>query len=326
MNFLANPRHTHRKYFRRKWNKQKHRLFNKLHLKSWSPMMHFAPGSSSPRFISSFPSTSLFPTLSISPLHSSCPWSSVKPQYLLASISSWTQRGLSRAREMPLLSSVQSVQFSSVVQSCLTLCDPMVCSTPGLPVHHQLLEFTQTHVHWVGDAIQPSHPLPSPSPPAFNLSQHQGLFKWVSSLHQVAKGGLSSDSHYGCNNRISPVFFPNPRNTRVSMHNKGSNGSDAQLRDLPSSGFGSAGRPSADTHWAGLLDPPLVSWSLTQIHLGLQPSLSELSPRTLSNLCDPALHLNALLLLLPGEAPCPSHPRGKASLPCLEGTICLLSL
>ena len=60
-------------------------------------------------------------------------------------------------------------------------------STPGLPVHHQLLEFTQTHVHWVGDAIQPSHPLSSPSPPALNLSQHQGLFKWVSSSHQVAK-------------------------------------------------------------------------------------------------------------------------------------------
>ena len=60
-------------------------------------------------------------------------------------------------------------------------------STPGLPVHHQLLEFTQTHVHWVGDAIQPSHPLLSPSPPAFNLSHYQGLFKWVSSSHQVAK-------------------------------------------------------------------------------------------------------------------------------------------
>ena len=78
-------------------------------------------------------------------------------------------------------------QFSSVAQSCLTLCDPMDCSRPGLPVHHQLPEFTQTHVHWVGDAIQPSHPLSSPSPPAFNLSQHQGLFQWVSSSHQVAK-------------------------------------------------------------------------------------------------------------------------------------------
>ena len=66
-------------------------------------------------------------------------------------------------------------QLSSVAQSCLTLCDPMSCSIPGFPVHHQLLEFTQTHVHWVGDAIQPSHPPLSPSPPTFNLSQHQGL-------------------------------------------------------------------------------------------------------------------------------------------------------
>ena len=80
-----------------------------------------------------------------------------------------------------------SVQFSSVAQSLPTLCDPMNRSTPGLPVHHQLLEFTQTHVHWVSDAIQPSHPLSSPSPLAFNLSQHQGLFQWVSSSHQVAK-------------------------------------------------------------------------------------------------------------------------------------------
>ena len=78
-----------------------------------------------------------------------------------------------------------SVQFSP--QSCLTLCEPMNCSMPGLPVHHQHQEFTQTHVHWVGDAIQPSHPLSSPSPHALNISQHQGLFKWVSTSHQVAK-------------------------------------------------------------------------------------------------------------------------------------------
>ena len=84
------------------------------------------------------------------------------------------------------LFSVLLLQFSSVAQSCPTLCDPMACITPGLPVHHQLPEFTQTHVHWVGDAIQPSHPLSSPSP-SFNLSQHQGVFKWVSSSHQVAK-------------------------------------------------------------------------------------------------------------------------------------------
>ena len=78
-------------------------------------------------------------------------------------------------------------QFSSVTQSCLTLWDPLDCSTPGLPVHHQLPELTQTYVHWVSDAIQPSHPLLSPSPPALNLSQHQGLLKWVSSSHLVAK-------------------------------------------------------------------------------------------------------------------------------------------
>ena len=77
--------------------------------------------------------------------------------------------------------------FSSVAQSCLTLCNPMDCSTAGLPVHHQFLELTQTHVHWVSGAIQPSHPLSSPSPPTFNLSQHQGLFKWVSSSQQVTK-------------------------------------------------------------------------------------------------------------------------------------------
>ena len=78
------------------------------------------------------------------------------------------------------------VQFSSVTQSCPTLCNPMDCSRPGLPVHHQLPEFTQTHVYWVSDAIQPSHPLLSPSP-ALNLSQHQGLSKGVSSSHQVTK-------------------------------------------------------------------------------------------------------------------------------------------
>ena len=80
-----------------------------------------------------------------------------------------------------------SVQFTSVTPSCLTLCDPMNCSTPGLPVHHQLPEFTQTHMHRVGDAIQPSYPLLSPSLPVPNLSQHQGLFQWVNSLHEVAK-------------------------------------------------------------------------------------------------------------------------------------------
>ena len=80
-----------------------------------------------------------------------------------------------------------SVQFSSVAQSCPTLCDPMNRSMPGLLVQHQLPEFTQTHVHWVSDAIQPSHPLSSSSPPAHNPSQHQGLFQWVNSSHEVAR-------------------------------------------------------------------------------------------------------------------------------------------
>ena len=88
-------------------------------------------------------------------------------------------------RQHHQLSGHQSV--SSVSQSCPTLCDPMKCSTPGLPVHHQLPGPTQSHVHWVNDAIHPSHPLSSPYPPALDLSQHQGVFKWVSSSHQVTK-------------------------------------------------------------------------------------------------------------------------------------------
>ena len=82
---------------------------------------------------------------------------------------------------------MQMIQFSSVAQSCPTLCDPMNGSTPGLPVHHQLLESTQTHVHRVDDAIQPSNPLSFPSPPAPNPSQHQGLFQWVSSSNEGAR-------------------------------------------------------------------------------------------------------------------------------------------
>ena len=99
--------------------------------------------------------------------------------------------GISRLNLFPLNGFLRertvTFQFSSVAQSCPTLCNPMDCNTPGLPLHHQLPELTQTHVHRVGDAIQPSHLLLSPSPPAFNLSQHQGLFQRVSSLHQVPK-------------------------------------------------------------------------------------------------------------------------------------------
>ena len=82
---------------------------------------------------------------------------------------------------------VWTVQFSSVDQSCPALCEPVDCSTPGYPVLHHRLELAHTHVHWVGDAIQPSHPLSSPSPPAFNLSQHQCLFQWIGSLHRWPK-------------------------------------------------------------------------------------------------------------------------------------------
>ena len=100
----------------------------------------------------------------------------------------------------------QLMGFSSVAQSCPTLCDPMDCSTPGLPVHHQLPEPTQTHVHWVGDAIQPSHPLSSPSP-VFDISQHQSLFQWVSFLHQVPKHWSFSFSISPCNEYSGLISF-----------------------------------------------------------------------------------------------------------------------
>ena len=123
-----------------------------------------------------------------------------------------------------------SVQFSSVAQSCLTLCDPMNRSTPGLPVHHQLPELTQTHVHRVSGAIQPSYPLSSPPPPAPNPSQHQSLFQWVNSLHEVTKvlellqlkhhslqrtprADLLQNGLLGspCSPRDSQEFFPAPQ-------------------------------------------------------------------------------------------------------------------
>ena len=95
--------------------------------------------------------------------------------------------GVSMSDSVIWLYQFSSVQFSSVAQSCPNLCDPMNRSTPGLPVRHQLPEFTQTHVHWIRDAIQPSHPLSSPSHPAPNPSQRRSLFQWVNSSHEVAK-------------------------------------------------------------------------------------------------------------------------------------------
>ena len=119
---------------------------------------------------------------------------------------------------------VMLVPFSSVTLSCPTLWDPMDCSTLGFPVHHQIPELTQTHVHRVSDAIQPSHPLPPPSPPAFNLSQHQGLFKWVSSSYQVVKVVELQLQHQSFQRIFRtdflynwPVWFPcSPRDSQES--------------------------------------------------------------------------------------------------------------
>ena len=97
------------------------------------------------------------------------------------------------------------LQFSCSVMS--TLCNPMDCSSPGFPVHHQLPELAQTYFHWVGDAIQPSHPLSSSCPPAFNLSQHQGLFQWVSSAHQVPKYWSFSFSSSPPNEYLGLISF-----------------------------------------------------------------------------------------------------------------------
>ena len=129
-----------------------------------------------------------------------------------------------------------SVQFSSVAQSCLTLCDPMNHNMPGLPVHHQLPESTQTHVHCVSDAIQPSHPLSSPSLSALNLSQQQGLFKWVSSSHKVASILKFQLQHHSfqwifrtdflqgwlvgspCSPKDSQESFPTPQFKSINFH------------------------------------------------------------------------------------------------------------
>ena len=116
------------------------------------------------------------------------------------------------------------VQFISVAQSCLTLCDPMNCSTPGFLVHQQLPEFTQNHLYWVGDAIQPSHPLSSPSPPAPNPSQHQGIFQWVNSSHEVAKVLEFQLSHHSFQ-----------RNPRADLLQNGLVGSPCSPRDSQAS-------------------------------------------------------------------------------------------
>ena len=130
--------------------------------------------------------------------------------FLVDSLGSTIYKILSLANIVLFL--LSQFQFSSVAQSCLTFCDPMNHSMPGLPVHHQLLESTQTHGHRVGDAIQPSHPLSSPSPPALNLSQYQGLFEWVISSHQVAKV-----LEFQSTRLLYPWGFPG-KNTGVGCH------------------------------------------------------------------------------------------------------------
>ena len=121
-------------------------------------------------------------------------WASASTSVLPMDIQGWFSLGLTDlifcsprdSQDSSPIPQFSSVQFISVAQSCPNLCDPMNRSAPGLPVHHQLPEFTQT-LHRVSDAIQPSHPLSSPSPPAPNPSQHQSLFQWVNSSHEVAK-------------------------------------------------------------------------------------------------------------------------------------------
>ena len=115
---------------------------------------------------------------------------------------------------------ILSVQFSSVTQSWPTVCDPMNRSTPGLPVHHQLPEFTQTHAHRVGDAIQPSHPLFPPSSPVLNPSQHQGLFQWVNSSNEVAKVLEFHFQHqsFQCTPRTDWLYLLAVQGTLKSLH------------------------------------------------------------------------------------------------------------
>ena len=154
-----------------------------------SPRWHPTTSSSVIPFssgVQSFPASGTFPLSQFFTSGGESVWVWINIYCTLAALSLRNRRMLINLLHKiwmysPLcISSVQSL-------SRVWLCDPMNCSTPGLPVHHQLPEFTQTHVHRVSDAIQPSHPLSSPSPPAPNPSQHQSLFQWVNSLHEVAK-------------------------------------------------------------------------------------------------------------------------------------------
>ena len=113
------------------------------------------------------------------------------------------------------------INLSSVAQSCLTLCDPIDCSTPGFPVHHQLLELAQTHVHRVGDVIQPSHPLSSPSPPAFNLSQHQGLLQWMNQFFASGAQSIGASASASVLPMNIQDWFPLGWTGWISLQSKG---------------------------------------------------------------------------------------------------------
>ena len=138
-------------------------------------------------------------------------------KFLISTLLEDFGKGWGHIRKAPDNSS-KHCQFSSVAQLCPTLCDPMDYSTPGLPVHHQLPEFTQTHVHWVGDAIQPSHPLSSPSPPTFNLSQHR-----VFSNNQLFTSG-GQNIGAAASTSVLPMniqdWFPLEWSGRISLQSK----------------------------------------------------------------------------------------------------------
>ena len=166
----------------------------------------------------------------------------------------WPAAGLGAVSEACMHGTFwSSVQFSSVAQLCPTLCDPMNHSTPGLPVHHQLPEFMQTHVHRVSDAIRPSHPLSSPSPPAANPSQHQSLFQWVNSLHEVAKV-LEFQLQHQSFQRTSKglIFFRTDRLDLLAVQDSQESSPTAQFKSINSSVLSSLHSPtltSIHDHW-----------------------------------------------------------------------------
>ena len=148
-------------------------------------------------------------------------------------------------------------QFSSVQWlSRVWLCDPMDCSTPGFPVHHQLPELAQTHVHPVGDAIQPSHPLLSPSPPTFNMSQHQGLFKWVSSSHRWSKYWSYSFSISPSNEYSGLITFRIDWLDLLVVHRTQESSPTPQFRSINSSAFSFLYSPILTSIHTWLLEKP----------------------------------------------------------------------